>query len=204
MRNFLLRPLKAMSESADSYQDSYQEVGLMESGEPSVSGQQSVNMTKSEDQEKGGQLKQLEFELAWKTRDEIIYNLNQHTKVLSGLVLKADAREKMQKANNELVTVLMNLPPKVDGQLKSFESFKRSLDESLNEVVLDLSSEFRSRILDALTMNHSVSLMEEDSIANAFKSKLIDQNNELACELLKLRSRTVEISSEPSKGNLKF
>ena len=147
------------------------------------------------------ELKQLEFELAWKTRDEIICNLNQHTKVLSGLVLKADAREKMRKANNKLVTVLMNLP--VDGRLKSFESFERSPDEGLNEVVLDLSLKVRSRILDALTINHSVSLMEADTFSSERKAKLIDQNNELAYELLKLRARTVTVNGDSSlsKGN---
>ena len=40
------------------------------------------------------QLEDFEFELGWKTRDEIVCNLIQHT-LLSGLILKADAREKM-------------------------------------------------------------------------------------------------------------
>ena len=136
------------------------------------------------------QLKDLEFEMAWKTRDEIICNLNQHTKLLSGLIIKADAREKMLKANNDLMATLMNLPPK-DGCSRSFESLEHDLSDGLNEVVLDLSLKVKSRIVDTLITNHHVVLLKADSSSSETNAKMIDQNNELICELLKLRSRTV-------------
>ena len=151
-------------------------------------------MTSSTDPVKTSRLNELEFELAWKTRDEIICNLSQHTKLLSGLLIKADVREKVRKANVDLVATLMNLPLKVDDRLKSFESLERNPD-GLNEVLLDLSWEARSSIVDTLMTNHQIALLEADSVASECKSKLIDQNNDLIWELLKLRSRTV------SKGN---
>ena len=67
-------------------------------------------------------------------RDQIC---NQHTKLLSGLIIKADAGEKIRKANGDLIVELLNLPLKVDGRLKSFESFERTPDDG--QVVLDLS-----------------------------------------------------------------
>lgn len=154
-----------------------------------------TTMTNStEDQAKIGQLNDLEFELAWKTRDEIICHLNLHKKLLSGLIIKADTREKLLKANNELVTTLMNLPLKVDDQLRGFESLESSLGDGLNEVVLDLSMNVKSRIMDTLVANHHI-LLGANSVASELKSKLIDQNNDLIYELLKLRPRTVSEGS---------
>lgn len=146
--------LKAMSESGDSFAKS----GLMLSRwATSTSDLESVDLTRSNQYssatDQAMMLKQLKFELAWATREEIVNSLNQHTKLLSGLVPKADVREKMRKSNSELVTVLMNLPVKVECPSRSSESFESDSDESLTELVLDLSSEVRSRIVDALTIN---------------------------------------------------
>ena len=155
-------------------------------------------MTSStEDQAKTGQLKDLEFEMSWKIRDEIMRNLNLHTKLFSGLIIKADAREKMLKANNELMATLMNLPPKIDGRSKSIESLERSPDDmGMNEVVLDLSLNMKSRIVDTLIANHHVVLLlDADSSSSVTNAKMIGQNNDLICELLKLRSRTVSKGS---------
>ena len=150
-----------------------------------------TTMTSSTDQANTLQLKDLEFELGWKTRDEIMCSLSQHTTLLSGLIIKADARKKVHKTNVDLVATLMNLPLKVGGRSRSFESLGRSADDSLNEVLLDLSSDVRSKIVDTLMINHNVALLEADSVSSECKSKLIDRNNELICELVKLRSRTV-------------
>ena len=209
--------------------NTFEEIGLMRSVGSSTSDLESVDLANSDQHSNSFEFslrsensattmtssaksEQLEFELAWTTRDEIICNLNRHTKLLSGLIVNADAREKMRKENNELVTVLMNLPVKVDGRLKNLESPERSPDEGVNEVVLDLSLKVRSRILDALTINHSVSLMEADTFSSERKAKLVDQNNELAYELLKLKARTVavnEVNEIPDyssifKGNQRF
>ena len=154
--------------------------------------------------QKTAQLEELEFELAWKTREEIIGNLNQHTKLLSGLLITADARKEMRKANNDLMAILMNLPAKVDGQLKSFEPLENRPDGGLNEVVLDLSLDMKSRIVDTLLANHHVVLLEADSVSSESKTKLINENNDLIYELLKLRTRTVAISGGSPKGNLRI
>lgn len=130
------------------------------------------------------QLKQLVFELAWETRDEIICNLNQHTKLLSGLTIKPEAREKLRKANGDLIVVLLNLPLKVDDS-------KSRRDAPKNELLLDLNWETRSRIVDTLMANHQIALLESNSVVGQFKSKLIHQNNDLSCELLKLISRSI-------------
>ena len=170
-----------------------------------VSESSATTMTNStEDQAKIGQLNDLEFELAWKTRDEIIYNLNLHTKLLSGLIIKPDAREKIRKANSDLIVVLLNLPSKVDGRSRSLESFENSPDDvGLNEVLLDLSWDVKSRIVDTLIANYHV-VLRTDSVASEFKSKLIDQNNYLICELLILKSRTVSKGSPRWKSALNF
>ena len=197
-----------MSESGDSFE----EIGSMQSGlsgSASINDQESSNlnngdqhpsterpantsnpaMSNSTDQTKTGQLKELEFELEWKTRDEIMCSLNQHTKILSGLIIEADAREEIRKANVDLVATLMNLPVKVGGRWKRFES--RLPASGLNEVVLELNPDVRSRIVDTLMANHHVALLAGDSVENECKSKLIEENNDMICELLKLKSRTV-------------
>ena len=159
-------------------------------------------MTSSTDQAKTSQLKDLKFELTWKTRDEIMCNLNYHTKLLSGLIIKNDTSEKMRKVNGDLVVALMNLSVKADdGQSKSFESLERRPDDSSNEVLFELNSDVRSRILDTLMINHNVALLESNSVPSEFKSKLIDRNNDLACELLKLGSRTIAIPCDSSVSN---
>ena len=148
-----------------------------------------TKMAGSVEPPKTAQLNDLEFELAWKTRDEIIASLSQHTKLLSGQIIKATDREQVRKANNDLMATLMNLPLKAD--VRDSESL--SPDEP-NEVVLDLKWEARLRIVDTLMTNHQVALMEVNCVASECKSKLIDQNNELINELLKLKSRILPIS----------
>ena len=194
-----------MSDSGDSFE----EIGLMKSdlsGSASISDQKSSNLTNSTmanstDQAKTGQLKELEFELEWKTRDEIITNLNQHTKLLSGLIIEADARETIRKANVDLVTTLMNLPVKVGGRWRRFESLKRGPAKGQNEVMLRLNSDVRSKIVDTLMANHHVALLTGDSVENECKSKLTEQNNNMICELLKLKSRTVAVPSDSPTSN---
>lgn len=190
--------------SSDAISSDQQLAGESSNSEISNSERSTTTMTDSTNQAKAAQLKEpefeLEFELAWATRDEIICKLNQHTKLLSGLVIKADEREKQRKENNDLVNALMNLPVKVDGRLKSFESFQYDPDGDLNEVVLDLSADVRSRILDTLTTNHSIALLGADSVSSECKSKLIDRNHDLICELLKLASRTVSKGSSPAEN----
>ena len=143
------------------------------------------------------QLKSIEFELSWEIRDEIISTISQHTKLLSGLIIDAYARERMRKANGDLVIKLMNLPLKVDGRLRSFESFGR-LGGALNEVVLDLNQETRSRVVDMLMSNHQIAL-ETGSVLSECKSQQINQNNHLITELLQLKSRVLPII-KPSFG----
>lgn len=167
------------------------------SDQHSSSESSTTTMTGSTDQANAAQL---EFELAWETRDEIFRNLNEHTKLLSGLIIKPDARETMRKANVDLMATLMHLPLKVDGRSRSSESLQRSADDGpTNELLLDLSSDVKSRIVDTLITNHAV-LLDADFVTSQFKSKLIDRNNDLASELLKLRSRAVSINSPVSEG----
>lgn len=130
----------------------------------------------------------LEFELAWKIRDEIISNLNQNTALLSGRIINEAGREKMRKANNDLMLVLMNLPAKIGGLLRRFESVQRDPDEVLNEPVLELKLDLRLRIVNTLMINHHVTLLGADSVSSDFKSKLIDGNKNLIFELLELKS----------------
>lgn len=155
--------------------------------------------TSSTGEMKTGQLNDIEFELAWETRDKIVIFLSKHTKLLSGLVISADVREMIRKLNGDLVATLMNLPPKADDQSRSFESpAGNSADFSSNEVVLDLSWNVRQKIVDTLMTNHNIALLGSDSVTNECKTKLINQNNDLVYELLKLNSRTVAIHE--SKG----
>ena len=187
--------------------NSFEEIGFMQSGS-STSDLESGSFIYSEQYSSSesfattnSQLKQLEFELAWKTRETIIGNLSQHTTLLSGLIVNADGREKMQKANVDLVAALMKLPLKTDGRLSSLQAGGRSADGGPNALIVDLSWQTRSRIVDTLMANHNIALLGADSVGSEFKSKLIDRNNDLACELLKLRSRTVAISSDSSTSN---
>ena len=181
----------------------FEEIGLMESDlggstnsdRHSSSESSEITMCSSTDPVNTAWLKNLQFELAWKTRDEIICSLNQHTKLLSDLIIKTDVREKTRKANGDLIVALLNLPLKVEDRLRSFDSLGHSPDDGSNDVLLDLGWMARSRIFDTLMTNHNIVLLEADSVSSECKSKLIDQNNDLAYELLKLRTRTV------SKGN---
>ena len=153
-------------------------------------------MASSTDQTNTAQLKELEFELAWKTRDEIISNLIEHTNQLSGLTIESDARKATQKANARLLARLMNLPVKGDGRSRSSESLGQS-----SEVVFELDSDVRCRIVDTLMTNHNVVMLEADSAASELKSKLIVRNNKLIGELVKLKSRTVAVLSDSSTSN---
>ena len=156
-------------------------------------------MSSSTDPVKTSQLNEFEFELAWETRRAIISHLDQHTKLLSGLTIKPEARQKLRTANGDLMLGLLNLPVKVDGHSKRFKSLRRSPNGSrasaVNQLVLDLSWEMRSRIVDTLITNHQIVQLDADHIASQLKSTLIDENNNLICELVKLRSRAV------AKGN---
>lgn len=140
-------------------------------------------------QMKAAQLKNLEFELTRETRDEIISSLSNHTKVLSGQNIDSFAQERMRKTNGDLMAKLMNLPKKI-GE-RSSGAFRR-LDTRPNEV-LELNQETRSRIVDTLWSNHQIAL-EADSISSDCKSKQIDENNALASELLKLKTKVLRIS----------
>ena len=142
-------------------------------------------MANSTDQAKTAQLKRLEFALTFEIRDAIVGNLMQHTKFLSGLTVNEDAREAMQKANNYLVAVLMNLPMKVDGR----SNFESHIPDDLNEILLNLNWQVRSRIVDTLIINHNIATLEGDLVASDFRSQLIDDNNDLCCELLKLKTQ---------------
>ena len=152
-------------------------------------------MASSTDQMNAAQLKKLEFELALKTRDEIIANLSEHTKLLSGLTIEPDARETIRKVNARLLARLINLP------LKSDDRSRRESPGQSSEVVFELDSYFRCKIVDTLMTNHNVAALD-DSSANELKSKLIVRNNNLICELVKLKSRTVTVptDSSTSKG----
>ena len=156
-------------------------------------------MCSSANQAKIGQLEQLEFELIWNTRDEIVSILNKYTALLSGLV-KAGAREEVRKANVVLMSTLKDLPVRVDGRSRSFESLERSPGDSWNEVVLYLNSKVKSKIVDTLMANHD--LVEVRSVSSECKLELIDRNNALICELTKLRVQTGAIprDSSTSKG----
>ena len=90
-----------------------------------------------------------------------MYNLNQHTELLSGLIFKADTGEKIRKANDDLLVALLNLLLKVNGRLESFESLERSSD-GLDEVLLDLSWDVRPSIVDTLITNHHIALLEQN------------------------------------------
>ena len=139
---------------------------------------------------------QLEFELTWKTKDEIICILHKYTTLLSGLIIEENAREKMRKPNVDLMSTLMNL--RVVGRSRGFEPLERNPSVGWNEVVLYLSSEFKSRIVDMLIANHYVVLLEPDSVSSEHKAKLVNQNDALICELIKLRVRTGAITSDSS------
>ena len=153
--------------------------------------------TMSSSTEKTVQPEDLEFELSWKTRDEIFGNLNQHTALLSGLI-DPDTRANLKKANGNLMVEVMNLTPQVDGRSKVFQEQPECRRGGLNEVVLCLSADVKSRIVDTLIANHNVLLLGADSISCERKAKLIDQNTDLAYELLKLRVRTGAISNDSS------
>ena len=170
---------------------------------PATSDQQSADLTTSDQQSSGKspattmsssttktvQLEDLEFELAWKTRDEIIDDLNQHTALLSGLTINSDTRKKLKKANRDLVTALMDLPVKDGDRSESFQEPK--CRAGLNEMVLFLSANVKARIIDTLVANNVVLLLGADSVSSERKAKLIDQNTDLAYELLKLKPRAV-------------
>lgn len=189
--------------NSDKHTDSENSDDLTSDHQQSTGEKSASTMTSPIEQVTSTQVNDLEFELPWATRDEIVGNLSQHTKLLSGLIIKETVREKMQKANADLLVALMNLPLKVDGQLRSFQRRKPAADECMNEVVLDLGWDVRLRILEALTTNHNLVLLESASVSNECKAKLITTNSDLASELLKLRSRTVEIpdNSSASKGS---
>ena len=153
-------------------------------------------------QVKATQAKDIELELGWEDRDTIIRSLNQHTKLLAGQTIKSDVRDEIKKANVELVATLMNLPMKIDQSQSSESVSAEGGPNEENEVILDLSWEMRSKIVDALMTNHQIALLDADSVAGEFKSKLIAQNNELACELFNLNSRKVsDRSSVHSAAN---
>ena len=144
------------------------------------------------------QLEDLEFELGWKTRDEIIGNVNQHTALLSGLTIDSETREKLKKVNRDLVAALMDLPVKGGGRSEGFESLESGPDGGLNEFVLYLSSEMKTRIVETLMANQHVILLGAKFVSSERKSKLIDENIDLGYELLKLKVRTGAIPSDSS------
>lgn len=147
-------------------------------------------------------MRQLELELVWERRDEIIASLSRHTQLLSGQVVNADARKKLQKENVDLVAKLMELPLKSANAAPSSSRQSNERTNGPNLMVLDLTCEARSRIVYTLMTNHQIALQSPNSVSSELKLKLIEQNNELACELLKLRSRAVAIPDDSSKGML--
>lgn len=187
-----------MSEFEYSFQeseDSFQEIGLMPSDWISTSDPKLADLTNGDAMTV--QLKQFEFELAWATRNEIIKNLNQHTKLLSDQInVDANGQEKMRKANVDLMATLMNLS--VLDRPTGYKWSESEQYKSPSELMLDLSSELRSRIVDTLVTNNSIALL--NLVPSELKSKLIDRNNELIAELNRLRARTVANSGDSSSS----
>lgn len=133
------------------------------------------------------------FKLAWSTRDEINASLNRYTQLLCGEKAEAGlAKDNLMNDNVNLYQVLLNLPPKSDTSAKSCH---------LGRVTLDLDSEIRSQIIATLLGNHSL-VAYEHLASEEDKIKMIERNNDLAIELMKLPFSVIADESWALNGKL--
>ena len=131
-------------------------------------------------------------ELAWSTRDYLIYSLNRYSQLLVGKALSDDDRNEIIELNLELLSILLGLPLKTP---EPAEAPGEPVAES-NEVVLDLHWQTRGRLIDSLATNHSLAVLHGRSVGSDAKLKLLEQNNDLVNILLKLPARLVQRSDD--------
>lgn len=131
-------------------------------------------------------------ELTWPTRDYLIYSLNRYSQLLLGKALTVEARNEIAELNFELLSVLLGLPLSTQqdsGELNSQPPAENSLES--NDVVLDLHWQTRTRLIDSLGTNHTLTVLHGRSVASDAKRSLVEQNTELVSVLLKLPARLV-------------
>lgn len=144
----------------------------------------------------------LVYYLEWTKRDDLIFLLNSYSSFI--LCKSSYDKEELMKRNLDLYQNLTSLSSKSTAK-KSRKSNNFSNTSALNRPVLELDYDTKSKIINCLSDNQSWTF-SSDCFVNDVKLNLVNQNNELVCELLKLPFElleSMEWSVEPNSCDLK-
>lgn len=133
-----------------------------------------------------GPLSELVFRLSWSTRDKIIMSLSQHSQMLLGKTLKGPERSNVKKNTLELTAVLFDLP-------------LQTLKRASCEVILELDAATRGRIINGLSLNHSLALLHADTVTSEMKTIMLKQNRELIDDLWNLPVQAADAQADDDR-----
>ena len=162
-----------MLPKTENSSDGFEEIEYSSSSS-SPPNRSSGNQDASNENDANKQPTELVYQLDWATRDEIVLSLNRYTRMIYGE--KAETSEKLANENIGLYQALISLP------LKS--SSKASAKSGTSKVVLELDSNTRLQIINALVANQS--LIELESASEQGKMQLAEQNSKLTASLATL------------------
>ena len=129
--------------------------------------------------------------LNWSTRDSIITWLNRFSGLLNGIKLKNDEiRQQLIKELGDLILVLSRLPSKVNERQSNRSPNETSNENSMNysDLLLDLTSDLRIRIVDQLIKNQNSTILYKLGISTTVdnRTQLVTENNLIIQKLLNL------------------
>ena len=131
------------------------------------------------------------FRLDWKAREKLIGLLNEYTYFLFSKKISTETKSVLMKANADLYLSLISLP------LKSSAVSSDPVYHADEVVAFALDCETRSLIISTLAKNQS--LLSVDSSSAEMKSKVIEENNALVLQLMKLPVSVIAVSPATGK-----
>lgn len=135
--------------------------------------------------------------LAWTIRDAIILHLSHYSQLFCGENAEEEIKNQIANINLDLYRVLAGLPSKSKGPDGS---------GSQNKVALDLGFNGRLQIISTLFTNQDL-LVDLESCSEEARKNMVERNNKLIFELLKLPISTINDSANkvaPSTSKGKF
>ena len=115
--------------------------------------------------------------LKFTTSNAIIHHLISIPTYLFGPPVSEDAKERLFKESNELMMNLASLP---------LLDEKNSLSDQESPLVLEITWEFKSKMVACLTSNLSYAAFYRDSMSIEAKKKLMEENKQIINHLLSL------------------
>ena len=123
------------------------------------------------------------YGLPWSTRDLIVFNLSQYTRLFYGEGTDNETKKRLANDNLDLYRIIDSLPAKFIGQ-----HYQRK-----EKVALDLGFYGKLQIATTLMANQEL-LLELDTAGDDRKAEMVKRNNNLILQLYRLQ---ISFSNDP-------